>query len=79
MAEAYTGRVCNGVVVLEGQGTALAEGTVVRVEPVADDDPLATTRGWLLHLSDEAEAEAPSLPDDLAEHHDHYAHGSPRP
>ena len=34
------------------------------------------TRDWLLALAAEAEHAAPNLPCDLAEHHDHYAHGS---
>jgi hypothetical protein len=42
-------------------------------------DPLAATRSWLLSLAADAEAHAPPLPEDLAEHHDHYAHGKPRP
>ena len=42
-------------------------------------DPLAATRSWLLGLAADAEAQAPPLPDDLAEHHDHYARGKPRP
>ena len=42
-------------------------------------DPLAATRSWLLGRAADAEAHAPPLPDDLAEHHDHYAHGKPRP
>ena len=39
---------------------------------------LAPTRAWLLALATEAENSAPDLPPDLAENHDHYAHGKPR-
>ena len=48
-------------------------------EPSAD--PLASTRAWMLALAAEAEAtlSALNLPADLAEHHNHYAHGTPRP
>lgn len=42
-------------------------------------DPLASTRAWLLALATEAEQSGPDLPSDLAEHHDHYAHGKPLP
>jgi hypothetical protein len=48
-------------------------------EPAAAPDSLASTRAWLLALAAEAEHADPDLPDDLAEHHDHYAHGKPRP
>jgi hypothetical protein len=63
----------------------LPEGVLeVTVRPVtpastADADPLASTRQWLLALADEAEKAAPDLPSDLAERHDHYAHGKPLP
>jgi hypothetical protein len=41
---------------------------------------MASTRAWLLATAREAEADpdAHSLPADLAEQHDHYAHGKPR-
>lgn len=88
MAETYTGQVQNGVVVFDEGTPPLPEGTKVRVEadppsiptrPI-HDDPMASTRAWLLAAAREAEAdpEARLLPADLAEHHDHYAHGKPR-
>jgi hypothetical protein len=59
----------------------LLEVTVQPVPPPAttDTDPLAQTRAWLLELAAQAEQLAPNLPSDLAEHHDHYAHGKPLP
>jgi hypothetical protein len=64
-------------------GTILPVGNVevvVRAEnarmPVADSPAL--TYDWLLALAQDAEAAAPDLPSDLAENHDHYAHGKPR-
>jgi hypothetical protein len=66
-------------------GVALPQGTVeVVVRPLAppgvsDADPLAPTRAWLLALAAAAEQAAPDLPADMAEHHDHYAHGKPLP
>lgn len=84
MAETFTGRVHNGVVVFE-DGAAPAEGTLVRVLPVEspaggvnEADPMAKTRAWLLVLAREAERLAPDLPADLAVNHDHYAHGKSR-
>jgi hypothetical protein len=48
-------------------------------ESATATDSLAPTRAWLLALSADAEQAAPDLPRDLAEHHDYYAHGQPRP
>jgi len=48
-------------------------------EPATSADSLASTRAWLLAMAAEAEQAAPDLPSDMAEHHDHYAHGKPRP
>lgn len=45
----------------------------------ANGGPGATTRDWLLALAAEAESDCPALPADLAERHDHYAHGKPLP
>ncbi len=88
MAEMYTGEVRNGVVVFDAGVSPPSDGTRVRIEaeqpslrlrPIPDD-PMASTRAWLLSIAREAEAdpEAHSLPADLAEQHDHYAHGKPR-
>ncbi len=56
------------------------EVTVRARQPeVAAADPLGSTRAWLLALAAEAEQAHPDLPTDLAENHDHYAHGKPRP
>jgi hypothetical protein len=87
MADVLTGFVQNGVIVLDVvPGRALPpDGTRVRVEIAAPsssveqgDDHLARTRAFLLAASREAEANAPPLPLDMAENHDHYAHGKPR-
>ena len=66
-------------------GIALPQGaievTVRHIEPPTppEADPLAPTRHWLLALAAEAEQAAPDLPSDMAEYHDHYAHGKPLP
>ena len=63
------------------QGVRLPSGEIqVTVRPIAPTPPpagdaLAPTRAWLLVLAAEAEQQGP----DMAEHHDHYAHGKPLP
>jgi hypothetical protein len=53
----------------------------VTIKPLTQngDDPLASTRAWLVHLARESERISPHLPSDLAANHDYYAHGKPRP
>jgi len=46
-------------------------------EPRREDDDMAETREWLLGLAREAEAIEGTFPSDMAENHDHYAHGKP--
>jgi hypothetical protein len=66
-------------------GIALPEGEVeVTVRSATERSSIRTdafeaTRAWLLAMAEEVEASAPDLPSDLAEQHDHYAHGKPRP
>jgi hypothetical protein len=78
-------RVEQDQVIRPPAGVSLPPGEVeVTVRPLPEQavpgaDPLAPTRAWLLALAAEAERLAPSLPGDLAEHHDHYAHGKPLP
>lgn len=70
----YSGRVKNGVVVLE-DGAALSEGTPVRVEPIEESaDIRPSVYDELLGLAGTAKG----LPPDLAKNHDHYLHGRPR-
>ncbi len=63
----------------------LPEGIVeVTIRPVVaatacTSDSSASSRLWLLELAAESERSAPALPADMAEHHDHYAHGTPLP
>jgi hypothetical protein len=49
-----------------------------QAEAATSSDSLAPTRAWLLALATEAEGTAPGLPSDMAQQHDHYAHGKPR-
>lgn len=84
MAEAYKGHVERGIVIFDEGTPPLPEGTRVRIltesSPTVSGDEMASTRAWLLDLAREAESdtEAHRLPPDLAEHHDHYAHGKPK-
>ncbi len=66
-----------GVVLPEGEVEVTVRAAAGRAVPGAD--ALGPTRAWLLAMAEDAEALAPGLPADLAEHHDHYAHGKPRP
>lgn len=69
----YLGRVKNGVVVLDG-GSPLADGTVVKVEPVpptragADENDLFRAGN---------RAKPTGIPD-LSINHDHYLYGHPK-
>ncbi|MCX7011498.1 MAG: hypothetical protein NTW86_02835 [Candidatus Sumerlaeota bacterium] len=70
----YRGRVKNGVVVLDPPAS-LPEGSQVSVEPLAPADLVQSLKDGLRRFSGTVEG----LPEDLAEHHDHYLHGKPRP
>jgi hypothetical protein len=89
MAETYTGQVQNGVVVFDAGVAPPPEGMRVRVEAERSsdvvespfpEDRMAPTRAWLLAMARDAEEDPESLtlPADLAQNHDHYAHGKPR-
>jgi hypothetical protein len=64
------GKVVNGVVVLD-EGPKLAEGT--RVKVVAEPEELPTLYERFKDFIGVIEG-----PPDMAEHHDHYAHGAPK-
>ena len=68
----YRGHVKDGVVVLDDP-VKLPEGAVVRVElaPAEDARTLAERLGDVIGIVDG--------PPDLAENHDHYGHGKPKP
>ena len=67
-----SGVIKNGQVVPE-EMISLPEGTRVRIEPVPAMEPLTYAEIFrdFIGIFDD-------LPADLAEHHDHYAHGKPR-
>ncbi len=73
-----TGKVVNGVVVLDQPGT-LEDGTAVRVQPVENRSDAVTPVGAestlgqrLLKFAGTIEG----LPPDMARNHDHYIHGT---
>ncbi len=76
-----TGKVVNGVIVLENGGT-LPDGTIVKVEPVAASEPAESVNkiGQLrkMLLSHGGVIDDPELPSDLAENLDHYLYGTPK-
>lgn len=81
----FNAQVGDDQVIRPPKGVILPLGAIeVQIRPVSGStadrvDPAAGTRDWLLALAEEAEQAAPELPPDLAEYHDHYAHGKPRP
>jgi len=64
------GKIENGVVVLP-PGTALPEGSQVKVETIPPEDPLVTAIEKLAKAR-------PHLPTDYALNHGHYVGGEPR-
>lgn len=76
----YRGTVRSGVVVLPAD-IALPEGAEV-VVVVPEEGPAKTAAGvWtkLAELGRWAENQPSDLPPDLAQNHDHYLHGHPKP
>ncbi|MCX7011571.1 MAG: hypothetical protein NTW86_03220 [Candidatus Sumerlaeota bacterium] len=70
----YFGHVRNNVIVLDA-GATLPDGTEVRIEPVTPGDAVGGGVSLLDRLG-ELVGSVPGLPDDLAENHDHYIHGT---
>jgi hypothetical protein len=74
-----TGRIANGVVVLD-QGQSLADGTRVRVEPLKRPARGARAPKRAAPVGKRLLRYAGRLkgPPDWAENHDHYIHGTPK-
>ncbi len=76
-----TGKVVDGVIILENGGT-LPDGTIVKVEPVVAPEPaeslneISQLRQML--LSHGGAIDDPELPADLAQNLDHYLYGTPK-
>lgn len=67
----YTGHVEKGVVVFDGP-TRPPEGMAVRIEEVPAAQPAPTWGEVFKNLIGTAEG----LPEDMADNHDHYIHGT---
>jgi len=67
----YTGRVENGVIVLDDTEAILPEGEKVQVE-LSSSKPIKSIAERLKSVIGKAEG----LPPDFAENHDHYLHGA---
>jgi hypothetical protein len=68
----YRGHVKNGVVVFEGPQIP-PNGVSVEVAVVAQNNAESLGKMLLRHAG-----KISSLPDDMAEQHDHYLHGTPK-
>ena len=65
-----------GVSIPGGMVEVTVRSDVARRSPDETNPTDQESIGWLLAIAAESEAtEGPPLPDDLAENHDHYAHG----
>jgi hypothetical protein len=76
-------RLPEGLVIPPGEYSITLTTPIRLPEPASSDaddpDPMAGTRKMLLEIAAEAEAlELDDLPTDMAENHDHYAHGAPK-
>jgi len=69
----YIGTVENGVVILPEEAQ-LSEGTKVKVEPVEDAEDRQRWADELLEIARSIKG----LPEDFAENHNHYIHGTPK-
>jgi hypothetical protein len=72
----YRGIVSNGMIILP-QGAELPSGTEVLISPVKGETAAKGTSIWekLQQAAATAASLPTTLPEDLAENHDHYLHG----
>jgi hypothetical protein len=70
----YIGTVSEGKVILPADA-CLPEGTSVQVSPLVQPAELQQLTAALLRLAHKSR----DLPADLAQNHDHYLHGQPKP
>lgn len=70
----YRGHIKNGKIVLEDD-VQLADGTFVRVETVSSSEP-SNGSGQSLFDAVKPLVGSLSLPEDYAQQHDHYVHGT---
>jgi hypothetical protein len=68
----YVGHVQKGIVIFEGSQRP-PDGTAVRIEEI----PAAQAKNWGEVFKDLI-GSVEGLPEDMAENHDHYIHGTPK-
>ena len=73
----YMGRVEGDVVVFDGK-PRLAEGTAVKVQPIAKRERRKRAASELGEVLLSFAGKAEGLPHDMAENHDHYLYGTPK-
>ena len=73
-------RLPDGVTIPPGEYAVIFSTPIRLPDPdPSDPDPMTETRNLLLGIAAEAEALGlDDLPSDMAENHDHYAHGASR-
>jgi hypothetical protein len=76
-ATELTGKVVNGTIVLDEPGK-LADGTEVRVRPVAKTSKAESNDASLSKMLLSFAGTIEGLPEDLALNHDHYLYGVPK-
>jgi hypothetical protein len=76
-ATELTGRVVNGIVVLDQPGK-LEEGTEVRVRPVQRTSEREGNEDSLSEMLLSFAGTVEGLPEDMALNHDHYLYGVPK-
>jgi hypothetical protein len=76
-------RLPAGMAPPEGEVEVILRSTIdaspAVAQPSTEEEDIDSLRDLLLGIAAEAEALAPDLPSDMAENHDYYAHGKPRP
>ena len=71
----------DGKVIIPDEPVELREGErfIVTLEPLDEDNgETAKKPGWMEDLAKLSEQMPDDLPEDLAEEHDHYIHGTPK-
>jgi hypothetical protein len=73
----FQGHIENGMAVFD-EPTTLPEGMKVRIVPVTVVPAAEGARKTLAELFQNIIGAARNLPEDMAENHDHYLHGTPK-
>jgi len=68
----FRGHIQGGVVILD-DNPSLPEGTIVEVEPIESVRMMTLAERYKDIIGT-----VPDLPEDMADNHDHYTHGTPK-